>query len=42
MGGAFGVGTAVAIIVLIGMLYMLFRPDPYKNVKVAAKRSVAV
>lgn len=42
MGGAFGAGTAVAIIVLIGMLYMLFRPDPYKNVKVAAKRSVAV
>ncbi len=42
MGGAFGVGTAVAIIVLIGMLYMLFRPDPYKNAKVAAKRSVAV
>ena len=42
MGGAFGAGTAVAIIVLIGMLYMLFRPDPYKNVKVAAKSSVAV
>ncbi len=41
MGGAITAGTVVAIIVLIGMLYMLFRPDPYKHAKVAAKRSVA-
>ena len=40
--GVFGIGTAVAFIVLIGMLYLLFRPDPYKNVKVAVKRSVMV
>ena len=42
MGGAFGVGTLVSILVLLGMLYMLFRPDPYKNAKVAARRSVAM
>ncbi len=32
-GGAFGAGTVVALILLIAMLYMLFRPDPYKNKK---------
>lgn len=40
MGGAFGAGTVVAVVLLAGMLYMLFRPDPYKNAKIAAKRSV--
>lgn len=40
-GGGFGVGTVAAIIVLIFLLYMLFRPDPYKNKKIVAKRSVA-
>ncbi|MDY4609485.1 MAG: ferrous iron transport protein B [Sphaerochaetaceae bacterium] len=40
MGGGFGVGTVVALIVLAGILYMLFRPDPYKNLKVYSKRSV--
>ncbi len=39
-GGAFGVGTAVGLILLIGILFMLFRPDPYKNQKVYSKRSV--
>ena len=39
-GGAFGVGTAVGFILLIGILFMLFRPDPYKNQKVYSKRSV--
>ena len=39
-GGAFGVGTAVGFIVLIVMLFLLFRPDPYKNQKVYSKRSV--
>ena len=40
IGGAFGVGTAVGFILLIGILFMLFRPDPYKNQKVYSKRSV--
>ena len=39
-GGAFGVGTAVGFIFLVGILFMLFRPDPYKNQKVYSKRSV--
>ena len=39
-GGVFGVGTAVGFILLIGILFMLFRPDPYKNQKVYSKRSV--
>ena len=39
-GGAFGVGTAVGFILLIGILFMLFRQDPYKNQKVYSKRSV--
>ena len=39
-GGAFGVGTAVGFILLIGILFMLFRPDPYKDQKVYSKRSV--
>ena len=39
-GGAFGIGTAVGFIVLIVMLFLLFRPDPYKNQKVYSKRSV--
>ena len=29
-GGAFGVGTAVGFLFLIAILFMLFRPDPYK------------
>ena len=39
-GGAFGVGTVAGIVVLAVLLYLLFRPDPYKNNKVYAKRSV--
>ena len=40
-GGSFGIGTAAAVVVLLGFLYMLFRPDPYKNKKKASRRSVA-
>ena len=40
IGGAFGVGTAVGFLFLIAILFMLFRPDPYKNQKVYSKRSV--
>ena len=39
--GSFGIGTAAAVVVLLGFLYMLFRPDPYKNQKKASRRSVA-
>ena len=39
-GGAFGVGTAIGFLFLIAILFMLFRPDPYKNQKVYSKRSV--
>ena len=39
-GQAFGVGTAVAVIILIVLLYFLFRPDPYKDKKTYSKRSV--
>ena len=40
MGAGFTVGSAVAIVLLIIMLYLLFRPDPYKDKKVYSKRSV--
>ena len=39
-GGAFTVGTAVGIVLLLVMLFLLFRPDPYKDQKVYSKRSV--
>ena len=39
-GGAFGIGTVVGFVVLIAMLFLLFRPDPYKDQKVYSKRSV--
>ena len=37
---AFGMGTGVAVIILIVLLYFLFRPDPYKDKKTYSKRSV--
>lgn len=40
MGGAFGVWTIVALILLALLLFMLLRPDPYKDRKVYTKRSV--
>ena len=39
-GGAFGIGTVVGGAVLIVKLFLLFRPDPYKDQKVYSKRSV--
>ena len=39
-GGAFGFGTVVGFVVLIVILFLLFRPDPYKDQKVYSKRSV--
>ena len=38
--GSFGAGTVAAFVVLLFMLYMLFRPDPYKDQKTYSKRSV--
>ena len=40
MGGGITVGTIAAVIVLLVMLYMLFRPDPYKDQKVYSRRSI--
>lgn len=40
MGGAFTAGTAVGIVLLLILLFLLFRPDPHKNEKVYSKRSV--
>ncbi len=40
MGGGFGFGSVVALVLLAGILYLLFRPDPYKNQKIMSKRSV--
>ena len=39
-GGAFGIWTIIALILLAVMLFLLFRPDPYKNQKVYSRRSV--
>ena len=38
--GTFGLWTVIAFVVLLFMLFMLFRPDPYKDQKTYAKRSV--
>ena len=39
-GGAFGIWTIIALILLVVLLFLLFRPDPYKNQKVYSRRSV--
>ncbi len=39
-GGAFGIWTIIALILLAVLLFLLFRPDPYKNQKVYSRRSV--
>ena len=38
--GSFGIGTIVALIFVAIILFLLFRPDPYKDQKVYSKRSV--
>lgn len=40
LGGPFTVLTLIGFILLALILFQLFRPDPYKNQKVYAKRSV--
>lgn len=39
-GGPFGFWSAVAIVALALLIYLLVRPDPYKNKKTYARRSV--
>lgn len=39
-GGAFGLGTAAAVLILVFMLFMLLRPDPYKDKKRTVRSSV--
>ena len=39
-GGSFGVGTAFGFVFAAIILFLLFRPDPYKDQKVYSKRSV--
>ncbi len=39
-GAGFTIGSLVGILVLLVMLFFLFRPDPYKNRKMYTKRSV--
>ena len=38
--GSFGIGTIVALILAAILLFLLFRPDPYKNQNDVTKRSV--
>ena len=40
MGGAFGLGTVAGIAVALVILFMLFRPDPYKDQKTSYRSSV--
>ena len=40
MGGTFTILTAVGFIFLLIILFLLFRPDPYKNKQVYSRRSV--
>ena len=39
-GGSFGVGTGFGFVFTAIILFLLFRPDPYKDQKVYSKRSV--
>ena len=38
--GSFGIGTIVALMLVAIILFLLFRPDPYKNQNDVTKRSV--
>ena len=40
--GVFGIWTAIAFVLAAVILFLLFRPDPYKNQKVYSRRSVQV
>ncbi len=39
-GQAFSMGTGVAVVITVVLLYLLFRKDPYKDQKTYSKRSV--
>lgn len=38
--GTFSIGTVIAFIFLAAVLFLLFRPDPYKELKSVSRRSV--
>ena len=38
--GTFSIGTVIAFIFLAAILFLLFRPDPYKELKSVSRRSV--
>ena len=40
--GTFGLWTVIAFVLLAIILFLLFRPDPYKDTKVYSRRSVQV
>ena len=40
--GTFGLWTAIAFVLLAIILFLLFRPDPYKDTKVYSRRSVQI
>jgi len=37
----FGIGTIVALVLLVAMIYLLVRPNPYKGANITSKRAVA-
>ena len=39
-GGVFGTGTVIAVLLVAVLLFLLLRPDPYKDRKIYSKRSV--
>lgn len=39
-GGVFGTGTVIAVLLVAVLLFLLLRPDPYKERKIYSKRSV--
>jgi len=38
---SFGIGTIVALVLLVAMIYLLVRPNPYKGANITSKRAVA-
>jgi ferrous iron transport protein B len=38
---SFGIGTIVAAALVIGMVYLLVRPNPYKDAQIESRRAVS-